>query len=331
MSIILKYSAKYFSKTAKISQHMKPSPIVTMQFFQRQPEGMLAGMDEVLELLKKHTDLSQYTVKYLPEGSVIHGTEVVLEFEGHYHEFGEYEGMIDGILSRSTSLASNARDVVKAAKGKDVIFMGDRSDHYTNQERDGYAIALGGILTQVTDAHIALHDGSAIGTIPHAMIQMHHGDIVKTLKSYRSNFPHEKLVALVDFNNDVISDSIKCFKTFGDELVAVRIDTSEGISDAMFLNDEEFGVTPNLIKSLRNALNHVEANKVKIIVSSGFNVEKINMFEETHTPVDVYGVGASLLKIKHTFSADSVKLNGKELAKVGRKYQINTRLKLLTR
>ncbi len=323
---MLKYSAKYFAKTAKISKEMKNSPIVTLQFFQRKDEALLAGMDEVLALLKSETDTSKYSIKYLPEGTAIKGIEVVLELEGQYFEFGEYEGMIDGILSRQTSLATNAKAVVEVSNGKEVIFMGDRSDHYSNQERDGYAISLGGISTQVTDAHISKHDGKAVGTVPHALIQLHSGNLVEALKSYEKAFPNEDLVALVDYNNDVITDSIKAFKEFGTKLVAVRVDTSMGVSDKMFLNNEEYGVTPIQIKSLRNALDLVGAKDVKIIVSSGFNIEKIKLFEKENTPVDIYGVGASLLQIKNTFSADAVKLNGIEEAKVGRKYNHNDSL-----
>ncbi len=323
---MLKYSAKYFYKTAKISKEMKDTPIVTLQFFQRKDNAILCGMTEVLELLEKETKTSNYSIKYLEEGSLIQNKEVVLELEGHYFEFGEYEGIIDGILSRQSSLATNARNVVEVSNGKNLIFMGDRSDHYLNQSRDGYAINLGGISTQVTDAHIEHHDGIAVGTIPHALIQMHKGDIVKTLEAYEKAFPDEKLVALVDYNNDVISDSIKAFKAFPNKLVAVRVDTSEGVSDTMFLNNEEYGVTPTQIKSLRNALDRVGAQNVKIIVSSGFNVEKIKRFEASNAPVDTYGVGASLLQINNTFSADAVKVNGEKEAKVGREYKENKKL-----
>ena len=325
---MLKYSAKYFAKTAKISKDNNTKSIV-MQFFQRGENAILGGMNEVLELLKKETDTSLYSIKYLEEGSLIQKTEVVLELEGNYFQFGEYEGIIDGILSRATSLATNAKNIIEVAGGKEIIFMGDRADHYLNQERDGQSIALGGIKTQVTDAHISKHNGKAVGTMPHALIQMFGGNLNKALHAYKKAFPEEKLVALVDYNNDVISDSIKAFKEFGDDLIAVRVDTSDGVSDKMFMNNEEYGVTPVQIKSLRKALDMVGGNKVKIIVSSGFDVKKIKLFESQQTPVDTYGVGGSLLKINNTFSADSVMLDGEPQAKEGRGYNKNEKLKTL--
>lgn len=187
-----------------------------------------------------------------------------------------------------------------------------------NQALDGYSIALGGIKTQVTDEQIRLHGGVAVGTMPHALIQAFEGDLVKALKAYKDVFPNEKLTALVDFNNDVITDSIKAFKEFGKDLGAVRVDTASSVSDTMFLNNEEYGITPNMIKKLRGSLNKVGANHVKIIVSSGFDVEKIKHFEKLKTPVDIYGIGGSLMKINNSFTGDAVEMNGKIVAKIGR-------------
>lgn len=221
-------------------------------------------------------------------------------------------------MARQSSIATNARKIVEAAKGKNVVFMGDRADHYVNQERDGYAAYVGGIKTQVTDEQIKLHDGVAVGTMPHALIQAFGGDLNAALRAYKKSFPNEKLTALVDFNNDVLSETIKALKEFGKDLGAIRVDTSEGMSDAMFLNDEEYGVTSNMIKTLRKNLDALGGSHVKIIVSSGFNAKKIKEFEENSTPVDIFGVGGSILEINLGFTADAVRVNGKEIAKAGR-------------
>ncbi|CAM2838608.1 nicotinate phosphoribosyltransferase [Vibrio rarus] len=318
---MLKYSAKYFDKTSRIVSKHKPNSVVTLQFFQRLDDSILGGMNEVLQLLNSQTNTASYSIKHLNEGAHIAKGEVVLELQGHYSLFGEYEGIIDGILSRNTSLATNAHQVMQVANGKKVIFMGDRADHYLNQELDGYAIALGGIKTQVTDAQVSRHDGNAVGTIPHALIQMFEGDLVAALHAYHETFPDEDLSALVDFNNDVIQDSLKALAAFGKRLVSVRVDTSANMSDAMFTNDEEFGVTPNMVTKLREALDKHNGAHVKIIVSSGFDVAKIKRFEQHNAPVDIYGVGASLLTIHNTFTADAVRIDGKEIAKVGRGYK----------
>ncbi len=321
-----KYSAEYFLKTNKIIQKHAPDAIVTLQFFQREDDSILCGMNEVLEFLKNNTDINKYSIRHLPEGSLINAKEVVLELEGQYKYFGIYEGVIDGILARQTSIASNARKTLNATN-KELIFMGDRADHYENQTRDGYAAFIGGIKTQVTEAQTAQHDGKPVGTMPHALIQMFAGDIEAAVEAYIKTFPNEKVVALVDYNNDSINDSIKLVKKFGDKIYGVRIDTGQDISDSYFKNDEEKGVTPNLIKALRKALDQNAGEHIKIIVSSGFNWKKIQEFEAQNTPVDIYGVGGSILKINNIFTADAVKLNGVKHSKFGRGYRENPKLK----
>ena len=58
---------------------------------------------------------------------------------------------------------------------------------------------------------------------------------------------------------------------------------------------------------------------MKIVVSGGFNPDKIRWFEELDVPVDIYGVGSSLMSnddalgTNTDFTADVVriKINGK--------------------
>ncbi len=320
-----KYIAEYFFKTKKIIENFKPESIFTLQFFQRKNNTVLCGMKEVLELLKDNTDISKYEIKYLEDGTIINEKDVVLELTGNYSQFGIYEGMIDGILARQTSIATNAR-TVKNSTEKQLIFMGDRADHYSNQVSDGYAVSCGGITTHVTQAQTEINGGESVGTIPHALIQMFDGNLIQALKAYKEIFPNQPLVALVDFNNDVIKDSLLALNEFGKELKAVRVDTSDGVSDEFFQNDEEYGVTPNLIKALRKALDENNGKHIQIIVSSGFTANKIALFEKHKSPVDVYGIGGSLLKINIGFTADAVVIDGKKCAKSGREYKNNPNL-----
>ena len=65
---------------------------------------------------------------------------------------------------------------------------------------------------------------------------------------------------------------------------------------------------------------------MKIVASGGFNIEKIKRFEDLQVPVDMYGVGRSLLNINIGFTGDNVMLNGEPEAKAGRSYRPNPRL-----
>ncbi|BAP39472.1 nicotinate phosphoribosyltransferase [Metamycoplasma canadense] len=323
------YISIYFFKTKKIAQKYRKNQIVTLQFFQRHNDVKLCGINEVIDLLRKNTDISKYTIRYLEEGSIIQNREVVLELEGHYYDFGIWEGIIDGILARQTSIATNAYHTIKAANGKKVISMADRADHYINQKNDAYALKIGGIINHST-LGASNHDiKRTFGSMPHALIQMFEGDIIKATQAYAKTFPNDDLYALVDFHNDVISDSLACLKVFKNKLKAVRIDTSKALIDKMFKEGEaEYGVTQNQVKRLREALDKNNGKHVKIAVSSGFNAKRIKEFEEDNTPVDIYGVGASLLKIWVNFSADATKLDNKLIAKEGRGYLKNDKLKI---
>jgi len=69
---------------------------------------------------------------------------------------------------------------------------------------------------------------------------------------------------------------------------------------------------------------------VKIVASGGFTVDKIDAFEAAGVPVDVYGVGSSLLRGSNDFTADIVRVEGRPLAKVGRIERPNARLEAVT-
>ena len=69
---------------------------------------------------------------------------------------------------------------------------------------------------------------------------------------------------------------------------------------------------------------------MRIVVSGGFDVEKIARFERAHVPVDAYGVGSSLIRGENDFTADVVMTDGRFSAKVGRRYRPNARLEVVT-
>jgi len=172
-----------------------------------------------------------------------------------------------------------------------------------------------------------------MGTMPHAMIQMFRGDVVAASRAYHETFPDDDLIALVDYNNDVITDALKVAEAFGKELKGVRLDTSRTLVDKYFLRNHHLmgtfdprGVNPELVFALRKALDEEGHKHVKIMVSGGFTEERIKSFEEIGVPIDMYGVGGSLLKINIGFTGDNVLLNGQPAAKEGRRYRPNSRL-----
>lgn len=173
-------------------------------------------------------------------------------------------------------------------------------------------------------------------------------------------------IALVDFNNDTVGATLATLNAYwplylaalraGDEreqqrwtLNGVRLDTSANMRDVSLQPtspsddmQQDYGVSPRLVRTVREALDHAwhawqvperwraaaEAycRQVQIIVSGGFNRERIERFEREKVPVDSYGVGSTLLtndKITNTdFTMDvvRVRLDGRwvDMPKVGR-------------
>jgi nicotinate phosphoribosyltransferase len=169
----------------------------------------------------------------------------------------------------------------------------------------------------------------------------------------------------VDFNNDSVGDSLATLDTMfaryrelmdaGEEteakkyvLYGVRLDTSGSVRDVAVppLGDPalDLGVNPRLVFNVRQALDTAweqwenlppawvdqakeYCRNVKIVVSGGFNPEKIKRFEKLAVPVDIYAVGSSLFDNHDDtvtdFTADvvRVKINGEwqDMAKVGRR------------
>ncbi|KEI35486.1 nicotinate phosphoribosyltransferase [Francisella sp. W12-1067] len=332
------YSAKYFLKTQQILEQQPFSAIVLLQFFQRKEKAILCGVDESLALIQRFArNYDKLEVKALHDGDEISAFEPVLTIKGEYKDFGFLEGIIDGILARRTSLATNASDLANLLNGdQEIIFMGDREDIYTTQSGDGYAVNIGGIKKVATDAMGAWTGVNGIGTMPHALIQNFNGDLIKACQAYINTFPDEPLIALVDYNNDVIVDSLKVAHQFGQKLVAVRVDTSPTMVDKYFLRNPEHmgsfdprGVNSELIKVLRRSLDKEDFHHVKIIASGNFDYEKIKQFQNDSTPVGIYGVGSSILKVKIGFTGDCVELNGGAQAKLGRKKLDSSRLTLV--
>ncbi len=331
------YTAAYFIKTTKIIEQHCPEKIVTMQFFQRKNNVVLCGIDEVIALIQTFaTNPKSLKVEALNDGDIIQAGEPVLKITGHYQDFGFLESLIDGVLSRRSAVATNVYHTVMCAKPTPVFFMGDRQDAYTNQQGDGYSAYVGGIAAQCTYAHGEWWGKEGGGTMPHALIQIMGGDTTKACIAYADTYPNEKITALVDFHNDCIKDSLLCAEALKDRLGAVRVDTSDSITDHYFDDKKELydgkkinGCNPYLIIALRKALDDAGYKHVKIVVSSGFDIDKINWFKQENAPVDSYGVGSSLLKINVGYTGDLVILDGKKLAKEGREDKPNPRLEIV--
>lgn len=327
------YSANYFLKSKKIVEENVPNHIVTMQWFQRREKAILCGIDESIALL--HTfaiNPEDLLIEALHDGDEISANEPVLKITGKYEHFGFLESVIDGILARRTSVATNVREVVNAAGDIPVFSMADRQDDYLTQIGDGYATYIGGIRRISTDAQGYWWGGKGMGTMPHALIQIHGGDVLKAADSYKKSFPGEKVTALIDYHNNVVEDSLKLARHLKEELKGVRIDTSKSLIDHYFDDKDTSGFDPHgvckeLVFALRNALDKEGFDYVNITVSSSFSLEKIREWVKEKVPVSMYGVGSYFVNNTTCgFTGDLVMLDGKPEAKEGRSNTPSDRL-----
>jgi nicotinate phosphoribosyltransferase len=284
-----------------------------------------AQLDEMWE-----SGFEQIDVKTLYDGARISPWETVMHITGDASLFAHLETVYLGILARRTKIASTVHGVVAAANGKIVLYFPARFDHWAVQGGDGYAAHIGGASGVSTDAQAQWWGAKASGTVPHALIAAVGGDTVKAISLFGETYPDVDLVALVDFDNDCVGTSLKCCEVLGDRLWGVRLDTSNTLIDKSIFpamqNFKPTGVTPKLVEMTRQELDKHGFNHVRIIVSGGFNPNRIAEFEKLQVPVDAYGVGSYLMRGVNAFTADVVLLEGKPCAKVGRKYKPNPRL-----
>jgi len=216
-----------------------------------------------------------------------------------------------------------------------------------------------------TDAQGDWWGGVGGGTVPHSIIACFLGDTTGAMRAFAITQPLSvPRIALVDFHNDTSRTSAEVATAFwvehraalerGDEesaarwrLFGVRLDTSGGMIDAGLtpLGDPklDMGVAPRLVTLVRQTLDNLWTSwdvsgeweerarayckNIKIVVSGGFDRDRIALFEKLRIPVDIYGVGSSLMANDHRtntdFTADvvRVRLDGQwvDMAKVGRR------------
>lgn len=278
---------------------------VEMQVFaRRKPFSIAVGVDEALATLRNMTGRTlpdgtwENTASHLRVEAVMDGdilpyegdpTDVrpALRIRGRYRDFARLETPILGMLADPTRVATNVYNVLKASRGKTILFFPARFHHPLLQAVFGYAhkIAVersnhdlaGKMQTFVsTDAQASWWGGEGGGTVAHACIATHLGDTAATMLSFaRHTPPRVPRVALVDFHNDCIGTTLQVMRAMfaewlqaeraGDEdcaarfkLWGVRFDTSGNMRDASVppIGDPRVdnGVTPRLVWMARAAI-----------------------------------------------------------------------------
>src|SRR5215213_7328271 len=276
------YSDAYFNHTKALLEADGHHPNVVMQVFQRE-ESILGGVDEAIAVLKQgagHRDgdghwvagFDALDVRALHEGDALAPWETVMTIEGDYSLFAHLETVYLGCMARRTLVMRNVRRVVEAARGKPILFFPARHDHWLVQTGDGWAAHVAGAIGVSTDAQASWWGGRGVGTVPHGLIAAYGGDTVLAARAFSGRYGDDmNITVLVDFENDSVRTALEVAGALGDDLWGVRLDTSERLVDKALQGepdaDRHRGVTPLLVRRVREALDAAGHDGVRIVVS----------------------------------------------------------------
>jgi len=327
-----RYSDKYFVRTREVLLAEGRHRRVLMQVFTKRP-GILCGVDEAIAILRLCSEPggASLTIEALRDGDRIGAGETVLTIEGDYVSFAHLETVYLGVLARGTAVATLVGEAVEAAAGNPVLFFSPRFGHYHTQQADGYAAFVGGAAAVSTDAGGEWVAAAGTGTIPHGLIAAYDGDTVAASEAFdRHMAPEVRRIALVDFENNCAKTSVAVARKLGPRLWGVRLDTAEDLWDESLSpaerTPENRGVSAPLVRNVRRALDQAGFEGVKIVVSGGFNPERLRRFVVDGVPFDAVGIGSWFFSRRAEFTADVIMVEGRPGAKVGRTYRPNPRL-----
>jgi nicotinate phosphoribosyltransferase len=278
---------------------------VEMQWFpRRRPFCVAVGVDKALAMLRECTgyfdDAGEFvnTFDTMEVWAVHDGTEApydgdvlnvtpVLRVRGRYRDFAILETPTLGALTRGSRVATNVYEVLKAARGKQVLFFPARFDAHEVQAADGYAYQVAVQLfnqnfgksvsaSVSTDAQGDWWGGAGGGTVSHSAIACFLGDTAEATMAFAATRPPEvPRIALVDFQNDCVGTSLQVIRTMFRrylqllkagrteeaqkfKLFGVRPDTSANMRDVSVppLGDKSLdcGVNARLVFAMRAAI-----------------------------------------------------------------------------
>jgi len=121
----------------------------------------------------------ELVVHALHEGDAISPWETVMTIEGDYSLFSHLETVYLGSLARRSLIMRNVDAVVRAARGKPILYFPARHDHWHVQTGDGWAAHVAGAIGVSTDAQASWWGGRGVGTVPHGLIAAYGGDTVR--------------------------------------------------------------------------------------------------------------------------------------------------------
>ena len=159
--------------------------------------------------------------------------------------------------------------------------------------------------------------------MPHALIAAYGGNTVLAASKFAEHAdPDANVVVLVDFENDSVRTALEVARALGPRLWGVRLDTSWTLVDrslwARWATSTRAASTRGWSRRCARRSTREGFERVKIVVSGGFDVEKITDFERAAASRSTPTASAPRSSAgENDFTADVVLTDGRPSAKVG--------------
>ena len=200
-------------------------------------------------------------------------------------------------------------ECVEAADGIPVIATPANHIHPNVAPTVDYASIVGGCASCSTVMGARLSGTTPSGSMPHAL-PLILGDSVRAIQLFDRHIPQDvPRVAVVDTFNDEAVESLNVAQALRQRLRGIRLDTPT----------ERGGVSVPLVREVRARLDMAGFRHVEILVSGGFNPERIREFIDAEAPVDSFSVGSYIANASpNNFTADIHEVDSAPIAKRGR-------------
>ncbi len=287
-------------------------------FYRQNPDSggfaIFAGLEQVIEYLENmrfsEEDLAYFRAQKLfseeflsylkdfrfrgdlyafPEGTVMYPNEPILTVVSDLIDAQLVETAILAQINHQSLIATKARRIVRAAKGRAVSDFGARRAHNMDAATYGARAAyIGGVVGTATVSAGQMFQIPVSGTMAHSWV-MFYGDEYEAFRRYAETYP-DATVLLVD-TYDVIHSGIpnairvakEVLEPMGKRLKGIRIDSG----DLAYLS-----------KRVRTMLDEAGLDDCKIVVSNSLDEFTIASLLSQGACIDSFGVGERLITAK---------------------------------
>ncbi|MGM0649371.1 MAG: nicotinate phosphoribosyltransferase [Bacteroidota bacterium] len=229
------------------------------------------------------------------EGDIVFSTRPVLTVEANIIEAQIAETLLLNLLNYQTLIATKARRMRETAGERTLIDFGMRRAHGPAAYHAARAAIIGGFDATSNVQAARDFDILASGTMAHSYVQAH-DDELSAFRSFANARPNN-CVLLVDTYDTLksgVPNAIKVAREMearGEKLSGIRLDSG----DLAYLS-----------KKARKMLDEAGLEDVKIAASNQLDEHLIKSLLDQQAPIDVFGVGTSLVTGKPDAALDGV-------------------------